>query len=461
MESERKHLMFRDNNWHYVRRIPKRYSDIDDRGMIRVSLHTDSLEVARLRRDAMMESDTLYWASLAEAVDDEISEAAALARRNVAMRRYKAANLRALANGFSYRPVSDLAASADLEEIAARIRTVDTQDRGKKTEAEAKAAEAVLGGLAKPPVLVSEAFDIYCEEIASDQLVNKSEAQKALWRKTKKRGVQYFIDLIGDVPITSITREQAQQYYNWWRERLIPKPGQKALKGNTANRDVGNMRKLYGEYFKYIGDEERPNPFRNLSFAAKKAKGIVPPFEDDWVRNKILVPGLFAGVNEEAWHIMYALIETGCRHSEICNLLEDDIVLDKDAPFIRIRPTQNREIKSEASVREIPLVGVSLEAMKRYPKGFPRYRDKGDGLSALLMKAFRTRKLLPTPEHKIYSFRHSMEKRMLEAGLDHDLRLPLMGHTNKRPAYGDGGSMAFRRDELLKIVHPFPPGIFD
>jgi hypothetical protein len=28
-----------------------------------------------------------------------------------------------------------------------------------------------------------------------------------------------------------------------------------------------------------------------------------------------------------------------------------------------------------------------------------------------------------------------------------------MGHKNNRPEYGDGGSLEFRRNELLKIVH--------
>lgn len=50
--------------------------------------------------------------------------------------------------------------------------------------------------------------------------------------------------------------------------------------------------------------------------------------------------------------------------------------------------------------------------------------------------------------------RHSFEKRMLEAGLDYGLRYLLMGHKNSRPSYGDGGSIAYRRDELLKIAHP-------
>lgn len=43
---------------------------------------------------------------------------------------------------------------------------------------------------------------------------------------------------------------------------------------------------------------------------------------------------------------------------------------------------------------------------------------------------------------------------MLEADLDYGLRCLLMGHHDKRPKYGDGGSLQFRREQLMKIVHP-------
>lgn len=69
------------------------------------------------------------------------------------------------------------------------------------------------------------------------------------------------------------------------------------------------------------------------------------------------------------------------------------------------------------------------------------------------MKVFRTRELFLSKDHRIYSFRHSFEKRMPEAGLDYGLRCLLMGHQNSRPSYGDGGSMAYRRNEIMKIVH--------
>ena len=168
---------------------------------------------------------------------------------------------------------------------------------------------------------------------------------------------------------------------------------------------------------------------------------------------KILKPGVFDGLNNQAKLIVYALIETGCRPSEIANLTAEDIHLDVDVPYISIRPKAKRQLKSKSSKRDIPLVGVSLEAIKQAPDGFPHYRDKSSLLSSSLMKAFRVRNLLETERHTIYSFRHAFEKRMLEGGLDYGLRCTLMGHKNSRPEYGDGGSLEFRRDELLKITH--------
>ena len=64
--------------------------------------------------------------------------------------------------------------------------------------------------------------------------------------------------------------------------------------------------------------------------------------------------------------------------------------------------------------------------------------------------------LLESDKHTAYSLRHSFEDRMMEAGLDRDLRAILMGHKLKRPAYGLGGSIEFRTKELEKIALPYP-----
>jgi integrase len=76
--------------------------------------------------------------------------------------------------------------------------------------------------------------------------------------------------------------------------------------------------------------------------------------------------------------IVYALIETGCRPSEIANLRAEDIRVDELVPHIRIRPSCGREIKTQSSIREIPLVGVSLAALRNARAGFPHYRDKSE-----------------------------------------------------------------------------------
>ncbi len=455
VDKSNRHLKAKLGYWHYQRRVPKRYEAFDGRGVIACSLRTKSLEIARMRRDAMEESDDLYWAMLAGTAGVERSPENLAYQLAQAERRYQAAQTRALARGFVYAPIEQLASHAGLDEIVARIRRVDAADTGRPSPSEKVEADALLGTVSPPPVTVSAAFETYCSDIAASELIGKSEAQIRAWKKTKRRGVQYFIDVVGDRNMRDVTRQDAQQYYNWWKDRVVPKPGREALSTKTANRDVGNMRLLYSAYFKYIGEEDRVNPFRNLSFKDRQSTDV-PPFEDKWVRERILAPGALSGLIGGADLILYTLIETGCRPGEIANLLEEDIHLKANVPYISIRPKKDREIKTVSSIRDIPLVGVALEAMRLAPKGFPHYRDKPDLLSANLMSALKSRGLFPSPAHKVYSLRHSFEKRMQEAELDYGFRCMIMGHANSRPAYGDGGSMEYRRDQLLKIAHPVP-----
>lgn len=156
------------------------------------------------------------------------------------------------------------------------------------------------------------------------------------------------------------------------------------------------------------------------------------------------------------------LIETGCRPSEIINLRVEDFHIEELVPYISISARTDREVKTDTSERDIPLVGISLEAARRAaPRAFAHYYDKGELFSANMMKNFRNRGLLESSDHKIYSFRHAFEKRMQEANIDYGLRCLLMGHKTTRPVYGDGGSLSYRREELLKIAHPFDARVME
>lgn len=457
------YLNLRGQTWWYNRRIPQKFAHLDTRERIRISLNTDSRDRACSLRDELVRADNEFWAALVQAHESDNR----LSSKQIAATelRYRAAKRRALAGGFEYRSVSLLAQEPALDEILDRLLVIQ-QKSGEAEVPRAKDAEAFLGGVEIPKVSISRALEIYFEEIALDEQLYKSEHQKYQWRKVKKRSIAYFIDHVDDIAISEITREQALSYKKYWVKRMTPSdPSVKSITASTANRNIGNIRALYREYFKHIGEETRDNPFRNINFAAK-TKTEVPPFENDWIKSRILSPGILKGIRAELQLITLMLIETGCRPSEIINLQPEDIAIEVDVPHIKIKARPHgkgkRELKTASSEREIPLVGVSLEAAKRADgKAFKHYQDRNELFSANLMGAFRNRSLFPTVGHKIYSFRHSFEKRMQEANIDYGLRCLLMGHKTDRPAYGDGGSLAYRREELMKICFGFDKEIFE
>lgn len=143
-------------------------------------------------------------------------------------------------------------------------------------------------------------------------------------------------------------------------------------------------------------------------------------------------------------------METGARPSEIANLSKTKIVLDAPIPYIRIE-AEGRLLKTEHSERDIPLIGLALDAMRRHPDGFPRYHDRGSNLSATLMKHFKRAKLLPTPKHSIYSFRHSFKDRLKAVETPEEMVDELMGHSTGKPRYGDGYGLKLKQRYLQAI----------
>lgn len=206
MRSLNQFLKNRNGRWHYHRRVPSMYDGVDQRGIIRTSLRTGSLEVARARRDALAEAGDLFWALLDVASNDNVS---------FAVTRYQAAKKRAMALGFVYTPIEDLVAGAKVTDILTRLKLLDTSQKVTQPD-----AEGLLGTATPAAHHVSEAFDLYCSKIAVSDLVGKSEAQKRSWRKVKQRAVNNFIALFGDIAMDKITRKHGQDLHNWWGNRL-------------------------------------------------------------------------------------------------------------------------------------------------------------------------------------------------------------------------------------------------
>ena len=335
-----------------------------------------------------------------------------------------------------------------MSEVIDRLRVLESSLGTRQAVPE---TDALLGTAPKASMPISEAFELYCDKISIGDRKGKSPDQRRNWRKVKVRAVKNFIRLRGDKPMAEIDRMDGKALFEWWGAKVDPKDGSRPRSGNSANKDLTNLRILFRSYWSYEGEPKRDNPFDDLRFKNVVYKDI-PPFSVDWLQNRILAQGALDSLNEDARFIIYAMIETGCRPSEIANLCKEHIILDHDVPHLKIRPTANRKLKSKSARRDIPLLGVSLEAMTQRPNGFPRYRDKGSILSQTLMKRFKAEGLFQTPDHRIYSIRHAFEKRMLEADIDYGLRCLLMGHHNTRPSYGDGGSPEYRREQMRKFA---------
>lgn len=96
--------------------------------------------------------------------------------------------------------------------------------------------------------------------------------------------------------------------------------------------------------------------------------------------------------------------------------------------------------------------------MQAQPHGFPRYRDKAAGLSALVNKMLGTAGLRPTPLHSFYSLRHTFEDRLTEVQAEERVIAAVMSHKYARPKYGSGPSLALKQQWLQKIAFT-PPSI--
>jgi integrase len=221
------------------------------------------------------------------------------------------------------------------------------------------------------------------------------------------------------------------------------------MRRRTANKSlshIGGMIRAVNKRLKLGLD----NVFSDTRLEGGK-DGSRRPFDPDFIRDVILPAGQLHRLNDDARDVIMIVMETGARPSEIVNLTKNRIMLDADIPFIRVE-AEDRLLKTEHSERDVPLIGMALEAMRRHPVGFPRYFDKGDDFSAAAMKHFKKHKLLPTNKHSIYSFRHSFEDRMKAVEAPERLIDEMMGHAIDKPKYGDGYGLKLKLKYLQAIA---------
>jgi integrase len=250
--------------------------------------------------------------------------------------------------------------------------------------------------------------------------------------------------VVGDKAIHEITGDDMLDFRSWWMERLE----EEDLTPNSANKDLIHL----GEVLKTVNRMKRLGlvlPLTDLSFKEGEARKR-PPFSAGWIRDKLMALGALDRLNPEARAILLVMVNTGCRPSELAALSATTIRLDHKVPHIAIEP-EGRQIKSRYARRTVPLLGVSLEGLRAFPEGFPRYRESSASLSATVNKFLRENGLMESDHHTLYSLRHAFEDRMLAAGIDDRIRRDLFGHRLTRERYGDGATLE-QKQQLLQAA---------
>ena len=426
--------------WYLIRRVPREFAAYDRRNFAVVSTgiriiddpraHSAQAVVRRLDSELLR-----YWEDKRAGRDPD------------AEARYARARQTAQRLGFSYAPAAE-AATLPIDDILRRIETLEAR----KTVDKAPEIVAVLGGEPPPAIMIASMVEEF-EKIILASLTKKSERQRKKWRVARDTALATFIDVVGgDRPINTVTRTDVLAFRSFWQERIVN--GEVEI--DTANKSIGRVASM----FKAIEENKQlglSRIFDNLRIGGGKDKQRVA-FAPEFVQLRILAEGVFADLNAEARRVIYLVTETGLRLSEACNLSRATIRLDAPVPHIQVRP-EGREIKTDQSQRDIPLVGAALMAMREQPDGFPRYRDKADSLSALVNQALEVRGLRPEPGQTLYSLRHTFEDRLTAIEAPEKVVAALMGHKWHRPRYGLGPSLEQKREWLSRIAFRSPTSV--
>lgn len=415
--------LIRRNTTFYIRkRVPQRFAAVESRQTVWISLHTDSETLAKTKASAA-------WAEMIEAWEARLAGHSADAED-----RFEAARQLAQTRGFRYLSAKSVA-TLPTEAVLDRVEAIPTV-AGVPDKLE---AAAILGGAEASTITVRRALDLYWT-LVKDKTFGKSEDQLRRWKNPRLKAVRNFINIVGNKALNDITGDDMLDFRQWWLERVETE----GLTPNSANKDLVHL----SDVLRTVNKMKRLGlnlPLSDLALQEGE-KRQRPPFSNDWIKGQLLKPGALGGLNKEARCILLGMVNTGYRPSEGAGLGPAQIRLDTEIPHISIEPN-GRQLKSEYSRRIIPLAGVSLEAFRECPGGFPRYADN-PSLSATVNKFLRENKLLETPGHSMYSLRHAFEDRMLAAGVDDRIRRDLFGHRLDRERYGRGASV----EHLHQIV---------
>lgn len=259
-------------------------------------------------------------------------------------------------------------------------------------------------------------------------------------------------------------RELEKRHARRWRDQREADK----VSPQTIDREVSILRAalnlFYNEY-----DLKLTNPFSGLIIKGKATKGsgknkrARDPFTISEM-HKLRKVCYDTSKTPDLGAMFDVICMTGARLAEISKLQPEDVFLDHDIPHIRIRPTDERGIKTEGSERLIPIYGhghIALSnALERNKKtgwvfGKRIGEQSPNSTSAILAK--KKDKVTTDPKKAgAHSCRHSISDALKAALVPKELRDALTGHVSgtdiAENTYGSVAAQLKAMNEAMKPV---------
>ncbi|UAY53188.1 site-specific integrase [Ferruginibacter albus] len=422
------YLLFKNGCYYFNRKVPNHLLSHYKSPQIRFSLKTKNKRIAA--RMAFFQNEKLesYWDTL-NRTSNELS-------KNDYITTLTSANKM----GFEYlepKQISNLPIQQILERLFTLAQPKDEPNK----------VAAILGGVEEPVLMLDQALFHYWT-YSKAKILNKTEDQIRKWKNPKIKAFNNLVECVGNKPLQKFAREDILKLRDWWIYRIehedkVP---------SSANKDLVNIKTVIETLCENLKiNLDTQHIFKKLLFENSN-KNTRLPFTTDFIKGVILNPQNLIGLDEEAKCVLSAFAETGAGVSELIGLIPEEIKLEDDIPHICIYPHKGHTLKKKYRKRTIPLVGYALEAFKTFPDGFSRYKGMPDSLTNILNKHFRGLGLFPSPNHSIYSLRHSFQDRLLAVNAPDRIQADLMGHKFNRPSYGEGGTLIHKLEFMKKIM---------
>ncbi|CDZ65221.1 Site-specific recombinase [Neorhizobium galegae bv. orientalis] len=306
---------------------------------------------------------------------------------------------------------------------------------------------ALIGGVVSEALSLDQMFTRYQELAAGKWNDLDRRARQKKWNRYAEP-VADFKRTMGDLDVLTITTKQASNYAVDLGKRI--EAGK--LKSETAKKKLLFLNAIFQKVLK-ADFPDRKNPFERVELEHdgndKGRRRPLTELEIGALHEKLSA----STANDELKAVLHIIEHTGATAKEIVLLHESDFHLEEDIPYVHIGPNPNRKsLKTKNRPRLVPLVGLALEAAKRFPKGFARY-CRSNGSEAFGASANKIIKQV-AEDATTYSFRHRFIDALRDVdGIQDSLIQHIVGHDSSMTGkYGKGFSLKKKQEAIIAAI---------